>query len=80
MSSFQDFLCLTFTITLRQQPKGITCSGCRTKTGRKPVLRRLHLAPLGCSLRVIVNVTHRNLEKTTSSVLPLILIHLWMGG
>jgi len=46
MSSFPDFCaCVTFTITLRQKPKGVTCSGRRT----------------GFCLRVIVNVTHNNL-------------------
>ena len=33
-------------------------------------------APLGFYLRVIVNETHINLEKTTSSVISVILINL----
>ena len=43
---------------------------------REPVLRRLRVTPLGLSFRVIVNETHINLEKTTSSVLSVILINL----
>ena len=48
---------------------GDTCSRRRKKTEREPVLRRLRVTHLGCFLMVIVNETHRNLEKTASSVL-----------
>ena len=43
---------------------------------REPVLRRLRVTPLGFWLRVIVKETHIDHEKTTSSVLYVILINL----
>ena len=42
------------------------------------VLHRLRITPLGFSLWVIVNEKHINLEKTTYSVLSVILINLWI--
>ena len=49
-----------------------------TKTKKEPFLCRLRLTPLGYCLRVIKNKTHTNLEKTTSSVLSVILINIWL--
>ena len=40
------------------------------------ILRSMRVTPLGVRLRVIVNETPLNLEKTTSSVLSVILINL----
>ena len=74
---FSRFMCVTFTITLRPQPKGVKRSRRRTDSLSVFFLRRLYITSLGCCLRVVVNVTHRNLEKTTSCVLSVILIHLW---
>ena len=68
-------MCVSFTISLRQKPKGVTHSRRRTRQ-IKPVLRRLRVTPLGFSPRVIVNITHINLEKTTSGVLSVILINI----
>ena len=53
----------SFTITLRKKPKGVTrmVSVCNS-------------TPLGFCLRVIVNEKPRNLEKTTSSVLSVLLL------
>ena len=45
-------------------------------TERELVLRRLRVTPSGFCVRVIVNETHINLEKTTSRVLSVILINL----
>ena len=53
------------------------CIHLSTKTEREHVLCRLRVTPLGCCLRVIVNVTQRNLAKTTSSVLSVDFINLW---
>ena len=61
-------MCVSFTITLRQQ----------NKTEREPVLRRLRATTLGFCLWVIITETHIKLEKTTSSVLSVNLIHLWI--
>ena len=41
------------------------------------ILCRLRKTPLGFCLMIIVNEFHPNLEKTTSSVLSVILINLW---
>ena len=72
---FSRFICVLFTSTLRQKLKRVT-----RNTKRKPVLRRLHVTSLGFCLRVIVNETHTNLEKTTSSVLSVVLINLMCLG
>ena len=45
---------------------------------RESLLHRLRFTPLGFYLRVFVNETHINLEKTTSSVLSVILINPWV--
>ena len=44
------------------------------KTERNPVLRRMHITPLGYCFRVIVNEKPLNLEKTTTSVLSVLLL------
>ena len=57
-----------FTITLRQTPKGVT---------RRITRHRESLFYADCfCLMVIVNLKPLNLEKTTSSVLSVILINL----
>ena len=67
-------MCVLFTITLRQKPKGVEFSRRRTKTERKPVLRRLWVTPLGYCLRIIVKTkTQESIEKTKSSVVFFIL-------
>ena len=54
------------------------CSRRRIIRQSEPGLGRLRETPLGLCLRVIVNVEfHPNLEKSTSSVLSVILINLW---
>ena len=58
---FSRFLCVSFTITMRKQPKGVTRSRRRTVSLSVFFLRR-QVSPLGYCLRVIVNVTHRNLD------------------
>ena len=78
-SRFRVFLC---TITLRQTAKRVTrmvrrITRQRVET-RESVLRRLNVTPLGVCLRVIVNKKPLNLEKTTSSVLSVSLINLWV--
>ena len=81
---FSRFISISYTITLRQNPKGVTRSRIRTdslqnqKTERELVLRRLRVTPLGFCLRVIVNDKHINLKKTTYCVLSVILINLWL--
>ena len=65
----------SFTITLRQKPRGISRS--RITRQREPVLRWLRETPLDFCFSVIVNKFHPNLEMTTSSVLSVILINLW---
>ena len=62
----------SFIITLRQKPRGVSRS--RRRTG----FLFLRETPLGFWLRVNVNEFHPNLEKTTSSVLSVILINLWV--
>ena len=44
------------------------------KTERRPVLRDMRVTPLGFCLRVIVHENLLNLEKTTSSVLSVLLL------
>ena len=67
-------MCVSFTITLRQKPKEVTSSRHRTRQReREPDLRRLRVTPLGFCLRVIVNETQINLEKTTSCVISVII-------
>ena len=75
--AFSRFEWNSFTITLRQNPRGVSRSRRRITTQRKPVLRRLRENPLGCCLWVIVNVFHPNLEKTTFSVIS---INLWQAS
>ena len=64
---FSRFMCVSFTITLRQKPKEVTSilSLCL-------VIQRV--TPLDFCLRVIVNEKPLNLEKTTSSVLSVLLL------
>ena len=77
MSSFQDLDETSFTITPRQKPREIVCSRRRTGSLGLVIPCRLRETPLGFCLRVIVvNEFHPNLEKTTSSVLSVILINL----
>ena len=61
---FSRFMCVSCTITLRQKLKGDTRSRRRTVS-------------LSVEIQDILNETHINLEKTTSSVLSVILINLW---
>ena len=51
---------------------------CKIARQRECILRRLRVTPLGFCLRVIVNEILINLEKTTSSVLSVILYNLWV--
>ena len=44
------------------------------KTEGKPALRNTRVTPLGICLKVFVNETSLNLEKTTSSVLSVLLL------
>ena len=64
---FSRFMCVSFTITLRQKPKEVTSilSLC---------LVIQQVTPLDFCLRVIVNEKPLNLEKTTSSVLSVLLL------
>jgi len=62
----------SFIITLRQKPRGVSRSRRRTSS------LCLRETPLGFWLRVNVNEFHPNPEKTTSSVLSVILINLWV--
>ena len=62
---------------LRQKPRGVSHSRRRTGSLCLVILQRLRETPPGFSLRVLVNEFHPNLEKTTSSVLYVILINLW---
>ena len=64
MSSF------SFTLTLRLKPSGV--SRMTYKTEIEPVL-----TPLGFCLSVIVKGKPLNHEKTTSSVISVILFNLW---
>ena len=74
---FSIFQWNSFTITLRQKPGGVMRSLNRTSSLCLVILHRLRETPLGFCLRVIVNEFHTNLEKTTYSVLSVILINLW---
>ena len=67
MSSFQD-------LDVRQKPRGVSRSRL-TGSLCLVVLRRLRETPVGFCPWVIVNEFHPNLEKTTSSVLSVILIN-----
>ncbi len=53
------------------------CHLAGTGSKKEPVLLRLRVTPLGFSQGVIVNETHINLEKTTVSVLSVILFNQW---
>ena len=64
---FSKFGLNSFTITLRQKPRGVSRS--RRRTGS---LCQVILVLYG----VIMNEFHPNLKKTTSSVLSVILINL----
>ena len=72
---FSRFSSISFTITLRQKPKGVTriiwvkqaLSLSCNSTEREPVLRRLRVNPVGFCFKVIVNEILLNLEKTTST-------------
>ena len=68
---------------LDRSPKGLCVVSVEqalscNSTQREPVLRRLHITPLGFCLRVIVNERNTNLENTTFSVLSVILTDLWI--
>jgi len=69
MSSFLDFGVFSFTITLRQKPKGVT----RMLSVCIVILLGVRVTPLAFCLKVIVNEKSLNLEKTTSSVLSVLL-------
>ena len=72
---FSSFRCISFTITLRQKLKGATsmlslcmffqCS--------------MRVTPSGFCLRVVANEKSFNLEKTTSSVLSVMVNTLWVN-
>ena len=66
---FSRFRGFSFTITLRQKPKGVThmLSLCLV------IQRGICITPLGFCLGVIVNEKLLNLEMTTSSVLSVLL-------
>ena len=64
---------ISFTITLRQKPKR---SSAQTALNFKTERESMRVTPSGLCLRVIVNEKPRNLEKTTSSVLSVLLINL----
>ena len=68
--AFSRFRVFSFTITLRQKPKGVThmLSLCLL------IQRSITVTPFGFYLRVIVNEKPLNLKKTTSSVLSLLLL------
>ena len=73
---FLRFRGFSFTITQRQYPKGVRRSRRRTDSLCLVILRRLRVTPFGFYLKVIVNEKPLNLEKTTVSVLFVILINL----
>ena len=77
---FSIFMCVSFTITLKQKPKGVTLS--QRRTGSLSIdlqdRQRACSTPLGFCIRVSVNETHKNLKKTTSDVLSVILTNLWL--
>ena len=64
----------SFTIILRQKPEGVPRRQ-RWITRQRESMR---VTLLGLCLRVIVNEKLLNLEKTTSSVLSVLLINLWV--
>ena len=73
---FSGFRGFSFTITLRQKPKGVQRRQ-RWITRQRESMRCLRGTPLGLCLRVNVNKKTLNLEKTTSSFLSvLLLIHI----
>ena len=59
-ADFSRFGWDSFTITLRQKPRGVSRSRRRITRQREPVLRRLRETPLGFCLRVIVNEFYPN--------------------
>ena len=70
MSFFQDLRSILFTITLGQKPKGVQRrASLNNKTERGHARNSL-----GFCLRVIVIEKTLNLERTTSSVLSVILL------
>jgi len=73
--SFFKIYGFLFTITLRQKPKGVLRRQ-RRITRQRESMRCLLGTPLGICLKLIVNKKTLNLEKTTSSVLSVILINL----
>ena len=72
---FSRFRSISFTITLREKPNGVTriiwvkqaLSLSCNSTEREPVLRQLRVNPVGFCFKVIVNEILLNLEKTTST-------------
>ena len=65
-----------FFVHKNHEAEGRSCSLLvNYKTEREPVLRRLRITFLGFCLRVIITEKHIHLEKTTSSVLSVILIN-----
>ena len=66
-SRFRGF---SFTIILRQNPKGVKCMHFLCLV----IQRSMHVTPLGFCLGVIVNEKLLNLDKTTSSVLSVVLL------
>ena len=68
-ADFSRFGWDSFTITLRQKPRGVSRSRRRITRQREPVLHRLRPTSLGFCFRVI--------EKTTSNFTSVILINLW---
>ena len=72
MSAFLIFKIFSFTKTLRQKPKGVPRRQ-RTLSLCLVIQQCLRVTPLGFFLRVIVNEKTQNFEKTTSSVLSVII-------
>ena len=68
---FSRFRGFSFTITLRQKPKGVT----RMLSLCLVIQCDMHVTPLGVCLRVIVN---ENPLKTSSSVLSVFFLKLWL--
>ena len=71
---FSKFGCNSFIITLSQKPREVLRSRRKTDSLCLVILRQLRETPLGFCLRIIVNEFHPNLEKTTSSVLSVLLL------
>ena len=65
---FSRFMYVSFKITLRQKPKGVT----RKLSLCLVIHRGMRVTPLGFCLRVFVNEKPINLEKTTTSVLSVL--------